>query len=228
MLITGTRKGIGAYLASYYTSRDYLVVGCSREPVDFELDGYVHHLVDVSNEQQAVGLFRTVRRTYQRLDVLINNAGVARMNHALLTPATTVEQLLATNVTGTFVCCREAAKLMRKNQYGRIVNFSTIATRLNVPGEVIYAAAKSAVETLTHGLAHEFASYGITVNAVAPTPIQTDLIRSVPPDRIAEIVNRQAIHRLGEFRDVANVIDFFIKPESDFVTGQIVRLGGVS
>jgi 3-oxoacyl-[acyl-carrier protein] reductase len=159
---------------------------------------------------------------------LINNAGAAAMNHALLTPASTVEAVLATNVTGTFLFCREAARLMRRNQFGRIVNVSTVATRLNIAGEAIYAAAKSAVEKLTQILAYELAPDGITVNVVGPTPIQTDLIRAVPPERITEVVNRQAIHRLGEFRDVVNVIDFFIRPESDFVTGQTVMLGGVS
>jgi 3-oxoacyl-[acyl-carrier protein] reductase len=84
------------------------------------------------------------------------------------------------------------------------------------------------VEKLTQILAYELAPDGITVNVVGPTPIQTDLIRAVPPERITEVVNRQAIHRLGEFRDVVNVIDFFIRPESDFVTGQTVMLGGVS
>jgi 3-oxoacyl-[acyl-carrier protein] reductase len=228
MLITGTRKGVGAHLASYYSERGYTVIGCSREAVDFDLPGYVHRQVDVTDERQALELFHEVRQTYHRLDVLINNAGAAAMNHALLTPASTVEAVLATNVTGTFLFCREAARLMRRNQFGRIVNVSTVATRLNIAGEAIYAAAKSAVEKLTQILAYELAPDGITVNVVGPTPIQTDLIRAVPPERITEVVNRQAIHRLGEFRDVVNVIDFFIRPESDFVTGQTVMLGGVS
>jgi 3-oxoacyl-[acyl-carrier protein] reductase len=228
MLITGTRKGIGKYLASYYTDRQYQVIGCSREPADWDLPGYVHHCIDVTDERQAIALFRDIRRSYQHLEVLINNAGVASMNHALLTPSATVDLVLATNVAGTFLFCREAAKLMQQQRSGRIVNFSTVAARLNIPGEAIYAAAKSAVEKLTQILAHELAPYGITVNAVGPTPIQTDLIRSVPADRIAAILERQAIRRMGEMRDVANVIDFFIKPESDFITGQVVMLGGVA
>src|SRR5579862_1373001 len=113
MLITGTRKGIGAHLAAHYAARDYHVVGCSREAVDLTLPGYEHHAVDVTDEAQTIALFRDIRHTYGRLDVLINNAGVAAMNHMMLTPATTVERVLATNVTGTFVFCREAAKLMQ-------------------------------------------------------------------------------------------------------------------
>ena len=116
---------------------------------------------------------------------------------------------------------------MKKNRYGRIVNFATIATPLKLEGEAIYAASKAGVISLTQILARELADFGITVNAIGPTPIQTDLIRSVPKEKLDAVINRQAIHRFGELRDVSNVIDFFIRPESDFVTGQVIYLGGV-
>jgi 3-oxoacyl-[acyl-carrier protein] reductase len=149
------------------------------------------------------------------------------MNHALLTPAATVERILNTNVLGTFLFCREAAKLMRKKKTGRIVNFVTVAVPLKLDGEAIYAASKAAVVSLTEVLAREFAAFGITVNAIGPTPIKTDLIRNVPEDKIDALLKRQAIERFGEYRDVENVIEFFVRPESDFVTGQILYLGGV-
>jgi 3-oxoacyl-[acyl-carrier protein] reductase len=149
------------------------------------------------------------------------------MNHALLTPGKTAREIMNTNVVGTFLFCREAARLMRKNRYGRIVNFATVATPLKLEGEALYASSKAAVITLTEILARELAELGITVNAVGPTPIDTDLIRSVPRDKIDSLVNRQAIKRMASFTDVSNVIDFFIRPESDFVTGQVVFLGGV-
>ncbi len=149
------------------------------------------------------------------------------MNHAFLTPIETVRKIYSTNVFGTFLFCREAAKLMQVNHYGRIVNFATVATPLKLEGEAIYSSSKAAVVSLTEILAREFAPYGITVNAVGPTPIKTDLIRSVPEEKLEAILNRQAIRRYGEFRDVSNVIDFLIQPESDFVTGQTIYLGGV-
>ncbi|MBI5302380.1 MAG: SDR family oxidoreductase [Chloroflexi bacterium] len=228
MLITGTRKGIGRFLAEHYRTRGWQVIGCSRQPFDATMENYRHYNLDVADETKVKAMFVDIRKTYGRLDVLVNNAGIAAMNHALLTPLASVHSVLNTNVVGTFLFCREAAKLMQKRRWGRIVNFSTVAVPLNLEGEAIYAASKSAVETLTRILAREFAEYNITVNAVGPTPVQTDLIRAVPPERIDALVQRQAIHRLGEFRDVVNVIDFFIRPESDLVTSQVIYLGGVA
>ena len=116
---------------------------------------------------------------------------------------------------------------MKKCQYGRIVNFSTIAVPMHLEGEAIYAASKSAVVSFTQVIARELAGFGITCNIVGPTPIETDLIRGVPPEKIERLVNSLAIKRLGRFEDVANVIDFFVRPESEAVTGQIIYLGGV-
>lgn len=227
IFITGTRKGIGRYLAEYYAAAGNMVVGCSRQPMDAEIANYRHYCLDVTDEAEAKRVFLDIQETHGRLDVLVNNAGIASMNHFLLTPIASVQKVFNTNLVGTFLFCREAAKLMRRNRQGRIVNFTTVAVPLRLQGEAAYAASKAAVMTLTQVMARELADFGITVNAVGPTPIETDLIQSVPQEKIQDIIERQSIHRFGEFRDVSNVIDFFIRPESDFITGQILFLGGV-
>jgi 3-oxoacyl-[acyl-carrier protein] reductase len=227
MLISGTSRGIGEYLATCYLERGFRVVGCSRTSVDRSDENYRHYVLDVSDEPEVKRMFSDVSKTYGRLDALVNNAGIAAMNHVLLTPISTARSVLETNVVGTFLLCREAAKLMQRRKYGRIVNFATVATPLKLDGEAIYAASKAAVISLTQILARELADFGITVNAVGPTPIATDLIRAVPKSKIDAVIARQAIRRLGEYRDVANVVDFFLSPQSDFVTGQVVFLGGV-
>lgn len=227
-LITGTRKGIGRQLAGHFVQRGHRVIGCSRKPPEWSLgDSYKHFIADVADEAAVTQIFRYLRTEHGGLDHLINNAGIAAMNHSMLTPLSTVDSVLSTNVTGTFLFCREAAKLMKRGRFGRIVNFSTVAVPLRLEGEAIYAASKAAVIALTQILSRELAEFGITVNALGPTPIETDLIRSVPAEKLERLLERQAIRRFGTFDDVFNVIEFFFKPESDFITGQVIYLGGV-
>ena len=229
-LITGTRKGIGAFLAQYYLNKGHIVIGCSRELPEWENkygDKYRHYNLDVCDEKRVKSMMSEIRKTYGHLDNLINNAGVAAMNHSILTPLNIVDNVFNTNTKGTFLVSREAFKLMKRNHYGRIVNFATVATPLKLDGEAVYAASKAAIITLTQVMAKEFASEGVTINAVGPTPIKTDLIRNVPADKIQRLLDLQSIHRFGEFDDVANVIDFYLKKESNFITGQVIYLGGI-
>lgn len=228
IVITGTRKGIGKALAEHYLAEGWQVAGCSRGESSIEHAHYSHFPLDIADESAVVGMARALKKELGGVEALLNNAGIASMNHALLTPAATVNRIFSTNVVGTFLFCREMAKLMRAGKSGRIVNFTTVAHPLNLEGEAIYAASKAAVESLTRILAREFAELGITVNAVGPTPIDTDLIRGVPQAKMDALIQRQAIRRLGEVRDILNPIDFYLRPESDFITGQVLYLGGVT
>lgn len=227
MVITGTRKGIGRYLSEYYLEKDFIVIGCSRSESDLKHKNYEHFCLDVADEKAVKKMVSSISKKYGKIDYLINNAGIASMNHSLLTPLSMVEKIFKTNVFGTFVFCREVAKIMLKNKFGRIINFTTFAVPFKIEGEAAYAASKAAVESLTEILAREYANYGITVNAVAPPATQTNLIKNVPKYKLENLLKRQAIHRFGDPREVCNVIDFFIKPESELVTGQIIYLGGV-
>jgi 3-oxoacyl-[acyl-carrier protein] reductase len=225
-LVTGSRKGIGRHLAQCLVGRGYQVVGCSREPADWTLPGYAHKITDVADESQVIELLSGIRRQYGTLTALVNNAGIASMNSVLLTPGATIDRIIRTNFIGTALVSREAAKLMMKNRFGRIVNVTTVAVPMALEGEAIYASSKSAVETFTRILARELGPVGITVNAVGPPPVDTDLTRGIPRAKIEALQARLSTGRAGTLDDVANAVEFFIRPESGGVTGQILYLGG--
>lgn len=226
-VVTGARTGIGRYLCEHLLGQGYLVVGCSRTEAEWSGDGFTFVRTDVTQEEQVKDMFRHVQQRFGRLDVAINNAGAANMNHFLLQPASTYQRLMETNVRGTWLVCREAAKLMRKRKYGRIVNFGSAATPLRLAGEAVYIAAKSAVEALSQTIARELYEYGITVNVVGPAPVPTDMIRGVPKEKIDRLLEMMTVQRLCTFEDVANVVDFFLRAESNAITGQVIYLGGV-
>ena len=226
-LVTGTSRGIGRFLATHLAQKGIQVIGCSRENgVDLGIPNYQHFAANVTDEKAVQQMIHAIRKQFGRLDILINNAGIASMNHFMLMPTETARQLLEVNVLGTFIVTREAARLMQKNRYGRIVNLSSVAVPMQIEGEALYAASKNAVVSFTQIIARELASFRITCNVMALPPIETDLIRGVAKEKIQQIVDRLAIKRLGTFEDVAHVMDFLVSPFSDYVTGQTIGLGG--
>lgn len=227
LLITGSRKGIGRYLSEYYLNKGMLVVGFSRTASDLRHTNYKHILLDVAEEGLVSKAVKEVNKEYSQIDYLINNAGIASLNHTLLTPQSTVEKVFDTNFKGTFNFSREVGKVMSRQKFGRIINFTTVARPLNLEGEAVYAASKSAVETYTKVLAKELGHLGITCNLIGPSPIKTDLIKKVPKDKIDKLISMQAIPKFSEFKDVSNVTDFFLSDESNMITGQTIYLSGV-
>ena len=162
MLITGTSKGIGNYLANYYLENGFSVMGCSRTRSTIEHKNFTEFNIDISKEEDVKHMFSCIKE----LDILINNAGMASMNSSLLISYDRVKNVFDTNYMGTFLLCREAIKLMMKKRFGRIINFSTIAVPLNLEGESVYAASKSAIETFTRILSKEIAPFNITANII--------------------------------------------------------------
>jgi 3-oxoacyl-[acyl-carrier protein] reductase len=227
ILISGTRKGLGKSFVEHFSKKNFIIVGCSRKPVDYDVENYHHFCLDISDEKKIKQMFLFIRKEFGRLDVLINNAGVGSMNHSLLTPISTVHKILDTNVVANFLLSRESAKIMKKNKFGRIVNLTSFAVPFKLEGEAIYAASKAAIISLTETLSKEYADYGITVNAVAPPAVQTDLIKAVPKEKMDALLKRQTIHRYGTPEEVCDVIDFFIDKNNNMITGQVVYMGGV-
>ena len=229
VLVTGTSRGIGAALVAHFLAAGDVVFGCGRSTQESAgAEHYTHYAVDVADQHAVHEMFADVRRRAGGLDVLVNNAGIARMNLLALTPPDDARRIVETNLLGVFNCTHQAIRLMRHSTAGRIVNVTTVAVPLRLEGEAMYAATKAAVESLTRITAREVGAMGITCNAVGPSPIRTDLIANVPAAKLDALVARQAVPEWATADDVSNVIDFFLRPESRMITGQVIYLGGIS
>ena len=228
ILITGASRGLGRDLTEHFLRRGDQVYGCSRSESDLRHGNYHHFQVDISSPEAVTEFFFALRKQIKHLDALINNAGIASMNAFALTPDKTMRRVFDVNVQGTALCCQKALGLLRKAEHPRIINMTTVAVPMQLEGEAIYAASKSAVETLTRIIAKEYGPYGITINAIGPSPIDTDLIKGVPKAKIDELIKRQAIRKQATPADVINLVDFYLRPESSMISGQVIYLGGVS
>ena len=228
MIITGTRKGIGKYLAEYFSEKGFFVIGCSRKGADIQLNNYHHHCLDISDESSVKKMFTSIRKEYGRLDVLINNAGANyTLSPVVLVPFESALKTIMVNFMGTFLFSREAIKIMKLNTFGRIINFGSMATKHEVKGEAIYTASKAATASFTRVLAKEVYSYGIICNVISPSAIDTDLMKNVKIDELKEVLSRNAIPEIGRLEDISNTIDWLIKSENIAITGQTIFLGGV-
>jgi len=228
MIITGTRKGIGKYLAEYYIQNGFSVIGCSRDNVDFELNNYQHYCLDVSDESLVKKMFKEIRKKCGRLDVLINNAGVSSENHVLLTPLKEAHDSLNTNFIGTFIFCRESVKLMKMNQHGRIINISSIHVPLALAGTSIYSSSKAAIEQFSRVLAREVFQFGITINILSLSVVKDTGMEIALKEKIKRKILNQTISKDQlNIYDVIHALNFFINEKSKMVSNQILCLGGV-
>ena len=227
LLVTGSSRGIGRYIAEHYCTLDYTVIGCSRNGGTINHSNYHHICLDISLEKEIIDLVKCIRQKFKRLDVLVNNAAInpAIVSGALL-PYATMEKIFKVNVFAPMLFCREAIKLMLRNKSGRIINIGSMAAKHEVAGEALYTSTKSALNSYTRVLAKEVIKMGITVNVVAPAAIKTELSAQINQAALAEVLSRNAIGQYGELSDVTNTLDFLIRTESNAITGQIIYLGG--
>jgi 3-oxoacyl-[acyl-carrier protein] reductase len=183
--------------------------------------------VDVGDAHAVTQAFGTIRKTFGRVDVLVNNAAVLTSQYALIMPPAAAQAMVQTNLMGAFLVSREAAKLMRAKQWGRIIHISSMAVSLEPVGDSMYAATKAAVTTLSNIMAKEFASMNITSNSLGITAIETDMLQQLPRNKIEAVVAGLPLPRFATPDDILNVVDFFASERSSYITGQTVYLGGV-
>jgi 3-oxoacyl-[acyl-carrier protein] reductase len=185
---------------------------------------------DVGREDAVRAMVEAVLSRFGRLDILVNNAGVMIRAPYVDAPIEHYAEMFATNVTGTMLCSHHALPAMVRQRHGRIINLSSQLARLGSVGGggfAAYAATKGAVEALTRALAHEFGSHGITVNAIAPGGIETDMSRDVmTPEYRAGRMQELAVRRFGTVEDVAGAAVFLAADQGGFLTGQVLHPSG--
>lgn len=241
-LITGGSRGIGAVTAiklaeaGYSLCINYRNDGAAAMDVVGKIQGMGQKAIaikaDVSQEDDVVRLFSLIDEQLGPIDLLVNNAGILfkQMSIESMT-AERINQTFQTNVTGYFLCCREAVKRMSKKHHGMggvIVNVSSAAARLGAPHEYIdYAASKGAVDTLTIGLAMEVAEQGIRVNGVRPGIIKTEMHASGgEPDRVNRVKHAVPLKRGGEPEEVAEAIVWLASEKSAYTSGSFIEVAG--
>jgi 3-oxoacyl-[acyl-carrier protein] reductase len=171
-------------------------------------------------------MFREAFKHFGHIDVLVNNAGVLDDAYLLMLNSDSLDRSLDINIKGYFYCCQQAALKMFKQKSGKIVNVSSVSSKLALAGQSVYGATKGAVNSMTATLAKELAPYGIQVNAVAPGFISTEMIDAIPEDKKAEYLKNIPMGRLGTVEEVANVVTMLATDTSSYITGQVIVMDG--
>jgi 3-oxoacyl-[acyl-carrier protein] reductase len=224
-LITGTSRGIGLGLVERFLADGYRVVGCSRGEAPAVAGDYQHTRLDIGEEAAVRSWVRGVGRSHGRIDVVVNNAGISATAPALVTAATTAAEVMRVNFLGSFLVSQEAAKLMVRSRHGRIINIASVACAIHTEGASVYAASKSALIEFSKVLAKELAACDVTVNVVAPSLVETEMLERLG-ERGSDVSRRAlTIKQNCTVEEVAHVVSFLASREASCVTGQVIYLG---
>ncbi|MCR4426962.1 MAG: 3-oxoacyl-[acyl-carrier-protein] reductase [Firmicutes bacterium] len=236
-IVTGGARGIGRAIAlrlgregasvavNYFSSSEESASALAKE---IEASGGCAMVVpgDVTSESDVRSLFDKVMSAWGRVDILVNNAGITRDGLAVRMSSEDFTRVLDVNLLGTFHCSRQAAQIMLRQRGGRIINISSVVGITGNPGQANYAASKAGIIGLTKSLALELASRGITVNAVAPGFIVTDMTSALDSAVREGYLARIPMRKLGEPDDVAGVVSFLASDDSAYITGQVIQVDG--
>lgn len=235
-VVTGASRGIGRGIALELGRRGATVVvnyqknADSANAVVAELTAAGGQAIavqaDVSQEEGANGLIKTTIDTYGKIDILINNAGTTRDNVIMLMGADDFDIVVQTNLRSTWLCSKAAVRSMMRKRTGRIINITSVSGIMGNAGQTNYSASKAGIIGLTKALAREVGSRGITVNAVAPGFVATDLTASLPEDIRKRLDENIPLGRWGTIEDVTNAVCFLASDESSYITGHILNVDG--
>ena len=234
-IVTGASRGIGAAVAERL-ARDGLAVIINYSSNAGPAKTLVHQIearggrafaakADVSDPDAIRGMFDAAERAFGGIDVLVNNAGIMKLARLADSDDASLDQQIAVNLKGSFYGMREAARRLRDG--GRIVNFSTSVVGTKLETYSIYAATKAAVETMTAILSKELRGRNITVNAVAPGPVATELfLTGKSPELIERMAKMTPMERIGTPEDIASVVSLLVSPDGGWINGQVLRANG--
>lgn len=223
ILITGTSRGVGEMLTRLFLSEGHDVFGVSRNDKEFNDIKYKHFKCDLTDSSQLKKLIETL----PGVDVFINNAAIARINPFLLSTEDNLDVAIQTNIKAPYLLTQEIAKGMIERKFGRIINITTIGTKLNITGEVQYLLTKAALEKMTTIWAKELYPFGITVNNVGLSLVNTQLIQGLTTEQLDKIHDQLIVRDHLDETDLKHVFDFIISAKSQKITNQNFFFGGV-
>jgi NAD(P)-dependent dehydrogenase (short-subunit alcohol dehydrogenase family) len=231
-IVTGAAKGIGKAISSRLADDGCFVCGIDIDD-DFGMklvrelgkESSKYYRCDIQNEDQVKELFQSIIKEFNKINILINNAGIIYDNLIINMSLKEFENVINVNLKGTWLMCREAANIMKTLESGRIINISSRAL-LGNPGQSNYSASKAGIIGLTRSLALELGRYNIFVNAVAPGLIDTPLTRALPSEVREKLIQAQPTKNIGKPEDVANVVAFLANERTRFITGQTIYVDG--
>ena len=235
-LVTGGSRGIGRSICTALAAQGASVVVNYARNADMagevvrELQamGVESRAIgfDVADEEAVEASIKTIIGDLGKIDVLVNNAGIAKDGLVVRTKKQDWQSTIDINLSGSFYCARAVAKSMMKERFGRIINISSVIGEMGNAGQVAYAASKAGIFGMTKSLARELGSRGITVNAVTPGYIKTDMTAVMSEEHTQALLGNISLGRLGEPEDVASLVSFLALPISGYITGQVIGVNG--